>query len=434
MATVRADPEWPPLREQSAQRVWREVLQPLATRLQHASDALAVDAVTQVRTEVAELLDDVQARDEAIWSTAETLRLFAALLEDGKDPAGSDLPPSTVAIMRSAVRRQTPLAWHSRTYRLVHAHVWRWLHHQIAENTPDGQDRTIALDLVTTMMTLFADRALTRGDEAYEVEREVWSQGAAAARVAAIDDVLADRSTDVPALSARLRYDLTRHHVGVVVWLDHAVDAHVTPSMLSGVIAAAARANGAESSITHPLGSAAIAGWFGRRHGFEGDVIIGGGSAPALPPGVRVAVGQAAQGIAGFRMTHVQAEHGRRVAALRAGEDARVTRYPDVALIALCIADPKHAAQFVEQTLGRLAEDDDTTRRLAASLQVYMRENRSRVHAAAALSIHPNTVSYRVRQAEALLGRSIDENSMELSVALTLLPVSGPTRRASKGS
>src|SRR4051812_36627103 len=64
-------------------------------------------------------------------------------------------------------------------------------------------------------------------------------------------------------------------------------------------------------------------------------------------------------------------------------------------------------------------------RRLAASLQIYVRENRSRVRAAAALSVHPNTVSYRVRQAEELLGRSIDENSLELSVALTLLPVLG---------
>ncbi|MBY4208015.1 hypothetical protein HQO44_16225 [Rhodococcus fascians] len=51
------------------------------------------------------------------------------------------------------------------------------------------------------------------------------SQGAAAARVAAIDNVLAERHTDAPALSARLPYDLARHHVGIVVWLDHALGA-----------------------------------------------------------------------------------------------------------------------------------------------------------------------------------------------------------------
>jgi hypothetical protein len=48
MSMDRAYPEWPPLREQSAERVWREVLQPLAERLRHASDAVAEDAVTRV--------------------------------------------------------------------------------------------------------------------------------------------------------------------------------------------------------------------------------------------------------------------------------------------------------------------------------------------------------------------------------------------------
>ena len=41
---------------------------------------------------------------------------------------------------------------------------------------------------------------------------------------------------------------------------------------------------------------------------------------------------------------------------------------------------------------------------------------------AARLFVHPNTVSYRVNQAETILGRSIDVDTLELSVALALLP------------
>lgn len=37
--------------------------------------------------------------------------------------------------------------------------------------------------------------------------------------------------------------------------------------------------------------------------------------------------------------------------------------------------------------------------------------------------MHPNTVSYRVNQAEAILGRAVDADVLELSVALALLPV-----------
>jgi DNA-binding PucR family transcriptional regulator len=46
--------------------------------------------------------------------------------------------------------------------------------------------------------------------------------------------------------------------------------------------------------------------------------------------------------------------------------------------------------------------------------------------------VHPNTVSYRVNQAEELLGRTIDTNTLDLSVALALLPaIRGLTQQGS---
>ncbi len=420
-----AEPEWSPLREAEAERVWRDVLQPIAGNLRQSAAAVAAETVATVRGEVPELFVDSQAVDEALTSTEESVRLFAQLLEVGGDPAHSDLPPSTLAILRSAVWRQIPLSWYLRLYRLSVEHVWRLLHRRIVDETSEGDDGALAVDLATTMLLQFVDRAMTRAEEAYEVERETWLQGAAASRSAAVDDVLADRDHDVQALSARLRYDLTRHHVGVIVWIDHASAVAASLPALSEVVAQMARANGAEASITHPLSSSAVAGWFCSRRAFGSDVELGLETSDSLviPEGVRVAAGQSAQGIEGFRLTHTQAGHARRVAALRGSEHDDVTRYEDIAVIALCAADPEHATRFVRQTLGPLAADDEATYRLATTLHVYLRENRSRARAAAELSVHPNTVDYRVRQAEELLGRGIDENSLELRVALTLLPV-----------
>lgn len=420
-----AELEWPPLHEATAQRVWRDVLQPIAGNLRQSSAAVAADTVALVRGEVPELFVDSQAVDEAVSSTEESVRLFAQLLEVGGNPARSDLPPSTHAIMRSAVWRQTPLSWHSRFYRLAQEHVWRWLHSRIVAETPVGADRALAVDLATTMLLQFVDRGLTRIDEAYEVERESWLQGAAASRAAAIEDLLADRDRDVRSLSARLRYDLTRHHVGVIVWSDHWSRAATSLPALSDAVTEIARANGAESSVTHPLGSLAVAGWFSSRRDFGPDLefSLSKKGSSLLSDGVKVAAGQSAHGIDGFRLTHTQAGHARRVAALLPPEDVGVTRYQDVAVIALCVADSEHATRFVRQTLGSLAADDESTFRLAMTLNVYLRENRSRARAAVELSVHPNTVNYRVRQAEELLGRGIDENSMELRVALTLLPL-----------
>ena len=420
-----AEPEWSPLREPAAERVWRDVLQPIAGNLRQTAAAVADETVSLVRGEVPELFADAQTLDEAMTSTEESLRLFAQVMEVGGDPAHSDLPPSTLAILRSAVWRQIPLSWHTRFYRLSVEHVWRLLHRRIVDETPEGPDRALAVDLATTMLLQFVDRALTRADEAYEIERETWLQGAAASRSAAIDDVLADRDHDVSSLSTRLRYDLTRHHVGVIVWVDPSSGGTGSLAALSEVVADLARANGAEASITHPLGSSAIAGWFSSRRAFGPDVKLSREKkgAPAVPVGVKVAAGESAHGIDGFRLTHTQAGHARRVAALRGPEGTDITRYEDVAVIALCAADPEHATRFVRQTLGPLAVDDESTFRLAMTLHVYLRENRSRSRAAAELSVHPNTVDYRVRQAEELLGRGIDENSLDLRVALMMLPV-----------
>lgn len=53
---------------------------------------------------------------------------------------------------------------------------------------------------------------------------------------------------------------------------------------------------------------------------------------------------------------------------------------------------------------------------------MYLQENRSRARAARRLTVHPNTISYRVDQAQMILGRSIDTESIDLAVALLLLP------------
>jgi DNA-binding PucR family transcriptional regulator len=102
-----------------------------------------------------------------------------------------------------------------------------------------------------------------------------------------------------------------------------------------------------------------------------------------------------------------------------------VTRYGRVALAALATADPGQAASFVRHQLGELGADDDTSRRLAATLRVYLDEHCSRSRAAKRLGLHENTISYRVRQAEEILGRGVEEDTLELHVALALAGVVG---------
>ena len=110
------------------------------------------------------------------------------------------------------------------------------------------------------------------------------------------------------------------------------------------------------------------------------------------------------------------------MASLVGKHAAPLTRYRDVAVAALASCDAEHAASFVQRVLGPLAADDEATYRVATTLSVYLQENRSRARAARRLTVHPNTVSYRVDQAQMILGRSIDTDSLDLAVALVLLP------------
>jgi hypothetical protein len=312
-----------------------------------------------------------------------------------------------------------------RFYRLAQERVWHWLFAHVSHVAEDPDTLSAATELITSWLLGFIDRALLLADRAYEQEREAWSRGASAARAAAIDDILADRERDERAASLRLRHEISRHHIGVVATLIEPADHDGALSILSEAIASIARITQADATITHPAGALAIAGWLSARRPFSADTIPtaeDGTRTWRLPRDVSIAVGEPAFGLKGFQRTHIEARHAARVSLLVSSPSASFTRYRDTALTALCTADDHHAAAFVRQTLGPLASNDRDKYRLSMTLAVYLRENLNRSRTAEALQIHPNTVTYRVRQAEELLNRKFERDTLDLQVSLAILP------------
>ena len=86
----------------------------------------------------------------------------------------------------------------------------------------------------------------------------------------------------------------------------------------------------------------------------------------------------------------------------------------------MATADLDQARTFVQRQLGDLVADDDVTARLTATLRTYLDEHSSRSRTAKRLGVHENTVSYRIKQAEEILGRGVDQRTLELRVALAL--------------
>ncbi|WP_231117822.1 PucR family transcriptional regulator [Mycobacterium colombiense] len=384
---------------------------------------MASRIVDRYQAEVPKVVPDESAVDEELASVEASLRLIAQCLATGDDPRRFDLAPATAAIARSGVQRGIPLLDLLRSVRLAQELTWQWLFDRITA-TATTADLARALALATNWLFAFCDDVLTKAEHKYEIEREAWMGGAAAARVAAIGDILTEREDDPQRASKRLRYDINRHHVGVRAWLVAEFDDTNAQTTLTDAMAQLARAASAESSMFHPVGAKDIAGWISRSQSFttaELDIVRGCGKS-ALPDGVWIAVGEPGWGISGFRRTDTEAAHAHRVASLLGDRASVVTCYRYVAVAALASADGAHAVAFVKRILGPLAADDETTRRVAATLAVYLEENRSPARAAHRLNVHPNTVGYRVNQAEELLGRPIDANVLDLSVALELLP------------
>jgi hypothetical protein len=95
-----------------------------------------------------------------------------------------------------------------------------------------------------------------------------------------------------------------------------------------------------------------------------------------------------------------------------------VTSFADVAQLALMSNSVDLVRAWVGETLGVLATDDDANARLRDTLQVFLQENGSFKATAERLTLHKNTVQYRVRKAEESLCRPIDEKRLHLELAL----------------
>jgi DNA-binding PucR family transcriptional regulator len=145
---------------------------------------------------------------------------------------------------------------------------------------------------------------------------------------------------------------------------------------------------------------------------------------------IRAAVGAPGVGVEGFRASHAQALHARRVADLTGLPPGRIQYFTDIALAALATVDPQLATWFVRRELGTLAEHTDSADRISSTLAAYLDENASHARAARRLGVHENTVAYRVRQAETIIGHPVDERRLELGVALHLRNVVGPPNPA----
>ena len=85
-----------------------------------------------------------------------------------------------------------------------------------------------------------------------------------------------------------------------------------------------------------------------------------------------------------------------RCGSRRSSEATGITRYRDVALLAVLCADEARAQELARVELGPLAGDDEVAIRLRETVRVYLAAGESQVATAQRLFIHEKTVKYRL--------------------------------------
>lgn len=419
------EPEFPPATPAVQHATWEAVLRPLAAELAARVPELSTGIVDAIRERFPDLFPDASAYAENLAATEANVALFLDAVERGADPARTvQVPAEGIEFVREAVRRGVPLAAILRSLRLGHERLMAVLFAGVRERVADPAESARALDLASAWTFAFIDVLSTRAEEVHSAERDAWLRSAAATQADTVDRLLAGHELDIGAASLRLGYELDREHVAAVAWLDAPEPGHEPFAALERALGDVAASAGVSRPLLLPRGMLVTVAWLGAPAAPDDAALDAVRLDPAAAPGVRVAIGEPGRGAAGFRRSHDQAVQARRIATIAGRRAGTVTRFRRVALAALATVDREQAQAFVADALGPLAATDELSLRLAATVQTYLDEGASHARTAKRLGIHENTVRYRVRQAEGLLGRSVEDRTLDLRVAL-LLALSG---------
>ncbi|MGJ6962956.1 PucR family transcriptional regulator [Streptosporangium sp. G11] len=330
-----------------------------------------------------------------------------------------EVPPTPDLVAPAAVegdaehaRRGIALDRVLRGVRLGHAMLHRALIAALEEEPEEvraAEGRRVAETLFA-----YADVQASRLAEEYIAERERWRAGSAAARRRIVDDLLAGRAVAVEKSSRTLGYELRNHHRAFVVSATGPETLSEEVQRFAETLGEATGAQGLLVVRADPRETWVWAGW--AAHPPAG-LIADLRDRLEAPEGLTAAAGPASHGPAGVRRSH----HGAREAA-RVGRAGWLADYAENRVPALITADAEHARWFAEETLGELLGGDARSRELRETLRVYLACGRSPQTAAGLLHIARNTVVYRVRAAEEILGRAIGDDPLEIRLALEIAP------------
>jgi DNA-binding NarL/FixJ family response regulator len=402
----------------------RPYIAEIATRLDERLPKLASAIQHSLEEEIPELRGDTLTIELLGASVEGNVGLLLHALRYEIPVERVEPPTAALEYARRLAQHGVPVNALVRAYRLGQRRMNELVFGEIRDTDIDPAARVGVLESITATFFEYIDWISQQVVAVYEEERERWLENRNSLRAVRIRELLAGKKTvDADAATESIRYPFRWHHLALVVWYPEAGAAGDELARLQRFLRELGEAANAAAS---PLFVAAdqVSGWGWLPYRAEApdavQAVRAFASGHAGAP--NVAIGTSVAGIDGFRRSHHQAQAARSVALAGGQHEAIVVAAtdPGLSVAALLGGDIAVAREWVAEVLGGLAGDNDNDARLRDTVRIFLRCGCSYKNAADELTLHFNTVKYRVGRAVARRGRAIDEDRLDVELALLI--------------
>jgi PucR C-terminal helix-turn-helix domain/GGDEF-like domain len=346
---------------------------------------------------------------------------LAGIEQDDRD--SEEIPAEAVAQARLAARNGVSLEAVLRRYIVGHALLWDYVMGEADHLERTG--RSSGLREMSRAQAGLLDRLVIGVTREHVAELQRAGRSREHRVLERVRMILAGEDVDDAhgALDRVLDYELGGEHLGVIV----------TGACSEALVRDLARELD-RRLLCVPRGERMVWAWFGGLRvlemvSFERALVALGARCENCGPGrgsgdASVVVGEPATGLAGWRLTHRQAQDALLVAQRR---PQRLTRYCDVALLAVALRDELLSQSLIDMYLLPLEDSDSGDPVLLGTLQAYVAAGRNASNTASMLKVARSTVENRLRMTEERLGRTLRACLAEFEVALRLAELKRPT-------
>jgi DNA-binding PucR family transcriptional regulator len=368
-----------------------------------------LDIATGTSKDIQSLAEDpVLAEGIRRSNRSNYLHWVAANISHPGEPVPANLGTETLAIARDLTRRGLDESAAVDAYRVGQNLAWRfWMHVAFTLTTDAGELHSL-LDASAHSMTSFVDLTISGICQQIRIERDKLSHETYAGRMDALTLVLDGAPITLQQAEQRLGYRLRQIHTAAVIWT---ADSDTNLTDLDSAAQALVGSTGGRPALSVLANAATRWVWVS---GADGPNLTEVGAVVDHLAGVRIAIGATAEGIEGFRRSHLDAVTTQRVMA-QLDSPQSIVSFHDVELVAMILADPERAGRFIEHTLGDFESAGDELQRTVLTY-IYEQCNASR--AAARLFTHRNTLLRRLARADELLPRPLEQNIVQVAAAL----------------